>query len=503
MSQPLTGSHLVIFSIILFFAGLVGCLLIVPRVRLWAGRKRLVDRPDVGRKKHKRAVPRVGGLALFVVFFFQAAIWLLVFKSSTTPETVTLFVTASLMFLLGFRDDLKALGARKKLLFQILIASIAYVGGLRVELLFFKELGIWNFPITVFWLVATTNIINLIDGIDGLAAGVSMFLMITLAVMGNGDPGYTVFCLGMAGALLGFLYYNFPPAKIFLGDGGAYFLGYLIGGISILTSNKVEVAASLIAPFLALGLPLLDTTLAIVRRTVRGMPVFYGDREHIHHRLVDLGFSSQKAVLILYCICALLSLGALTVFFSQGRLFPLVLGLAFTSALLIIQQLGYVKSYSTLTLQLTRSYSRRQEIKATLELLNLYRIAVTKEPDISKRWLYMAVIFDRLGFDSAEFQPFSAASGHSPFLWRQLLPYSKPGLLSPEYKLHVLECPIHKGKRHEYGHLTLKKFMPDADIPHFQRLCHLIVMDVINDFHKSVAKASGGEGAASQGLSSN
>ena len=243
-------------------------------------------------------VPRYGGIALAVAF--TAVICLPIetlFGTPLTPIRWVIAGTALAMFGLGLWDDLHPVGAKVKLAGQILIASLAYSGGLEIEL--FKiplvgqvvSLGLFAYPVTVLWLVALTNLINLIDGVDGLAGGISLMLMVLLAAVG-GDSGSVPFvAAGMAGALVAFLRFNFPPARIYLGDGGAFFLGFLVGCLTIRNSHKGTVAAALIAPLLVMALPILDTTLAIARRGLHGLPLFRPDRRqavpcrHRRHQL--------------------------------------------------------------------------------------------------------------------------------------------------------------------------------------------------------------------------
>ncbi|NDF00738.1 MAG: hypothetical protein EB034_21075, partial [Verrucomicrobia bacterium] len=248
-------------------------------------------------------------------------------------------------------DDVRPIGAKLKLLGQIIIASTVALGGSNIEMVTNPmtgtgyQLGMWGAVATVIWLVALTNLINIIDGIDGLAAGISLMLMVLLvhATMIS-SPFFLMVAAGMIGVLVGFLYFNFPPARIYMGDGGAYFLGFLIGGMTLVTSHKGTVAAALVAPVFALALPIIDVSLAIIRRGVKGLPVFRPDRRHIHHRLVEYGFSHRRTLLTLYVLSTLFLLMAFGVFWSQGRLVPLFLGLSFLIIIYIVHSFGLVSS---------------------------------------------------------------------------------------------------------------------------------------------------------------
>lgn len=316
--------------------GLACCWLLIPFLLRAAPRWGVATPATEFHHTHSAPVPRLGGVALVAAFVLVAAGAAMLCPSGPTPPSVrwTVVLGSLGMFGLGFWDDVRKLGAKTKLLGQIALALAVYWGGVQIQWLknpftnAAYALGAAGALATVFWLVALTNLINLIDGMDGLAAGISLMLMCLLANVGLG-LGFsftTLLAAGMAGALLGFLRYNFPPAKIFLGDGGAYFLGFLIGQLSIVNSHKGSVAAALIAPVLALGLPILDVVLALVRRAARGLPLFRPDRQHLHHRLLRLGFSRRRAVLVLYGVSVCCLTVAFVAFWVQGRLLPLLCG---------------------------------------------------------------------------------------------------------------------------------------------------------------------------------
>ncbi|HMJ88425.1 MAG TPA: MraY family glycosyltransferase [Candidatus Acidoferrum sp.] len=327
---------------------------------------------------HKMPVPRLGGIPLGITFIVASVVAYFWIPGGPTPESarIGITVTTLLMLGLGLWDDFSALGARKKLIGQILIALLAFAWGMRIET--FKnpltshvyQFG-FGFSIlaTVLWLVAMTNLINLIDGIDGLAGGISLMLMLLLAYVGGAQhPFLCGIAMAIGGALLGFLRYNFPPAKIYLGDGGAYMLGFLIGALSLQNSNKGSIAAALIAPVFALGLPILDVALSILRRGLQGLPIFRPDRRHIHHRLLHAGFSRQRAVLTLYAISIVLLGIALIAFWSEGRLTPILFGCAFLLLLVITPSLGLIRNWLTVGNVLGNSFEMRREVQYALLL---------------------------------------------------------------------------------------------------------------------------------------
>src|SRR5262245_20988434 len=260
----------------------------------------------------KTPIPRLGGIALVAAFLGIEAFLAICFPEQRDSGQLRIIVGSSLaMFALGLWDDIGSLGAKRKLLGQILIASVVCNFGVGIET--FKipftdkisSLGSWGGVITIAWLVSMTNLINLIDGVDGLAGGICLMLMTLLAYVGHQSGNLELVASGMVGALLGFLWFNFPPARIYVGDGGAYFLGFQIGLFTIVNSQKGTILPALVAPLFVLALPILDTSLAILRRGLRGLPVFRPDRKHIHHRLIDMGLSRRKVVLSLYAVTLL------------------------------------------------------------------------------------------------------------------------------------------------------------------------------------------------------
>ena len=294
-------------------------LLITPGVIFLAARTGAMDAPDA-RKVHKKPIPRIGGIGIYAAF--MAAIFSVLSFVEVTAEVRTeligLMVGGSLIVLVGVIDDYKNLPAKVKLVGQILAAAVLVIAfDVRIDFItdpfgdyiYTEWLAI---PVTIFWIVGLTNTVNLIDGLDGLAAGVSTIASITifLVALQQGILLVAVLTAALAGAAFGFLYYNFNPARIFMGDSGSMFLGYMLAGISVNGAGKSAATIALIVPILALGLPILDTTFAIVRRYRGGVPIFKPDKGHLHHRLLDLGFSQRQAVLLMYVISALLGLSA-------------------------------------------------------------------------------------------------------------------------------------------------------------------------------------------------
>ena len=264
-------------------------------------------------------MPRIGGLAIYCGF--MAAILAMLNFAELTQEVangvIGLLLGGTLIVIIGLIDDYKNLPAKVKLLGQILAACVVVYFDVRIDVITdpfgdYLYLEYLAAPATVFWIVGLTNTVNLIDGLDGLAAGVSTIASITIMLVALQEDVMIValFTAALAGAALGFLRYNFNPAKIFMGDTGSMFLGFILAGISVIGAVKCTATIALIVPILALGLPIMDTTFAIIRRYRGGVPIFKPDKGHLHHRLLDLGFSQRQAVLLMYVISALLGLSA-------------------------------------------------------------------------------------------------------------------------------------------------------------------------------------------------
>ncbi|MCT2535126.1 undecaprenyl/decaprenyl-phosphate alpha-N-acetylglucosaminyl 1-phosphate transferase [Aquibacillus koreensis] len=297
------------------YIALVICLLIsvfiTPYIKKLAIRIGAVDQPSQ-RKVHLKVMPRLGGLAIYISF----VVGFIVFNPDS-PYFWHILVGATLITAIGFLDDLYELTAKVKFIVQIVAASIVVLGGAQINFvnLPFGEtvhFGYLSIPITILWIVGVTNAINLIDGLDGLAAGVSSIALITISglAISLGDTFVSMIGFILLGSTLGFLVYNFYPAKIFMGDTGALLLGYMIGVLSIL-GFKNATLFSLIVPITILGVPILDTFFAIVRRVIQRKPLSAPDKLHLHHCLIKLGFGHRQTVILIYVMSALFSIAAI------------------------------------------------------------------------------------------------------------------------------------------------------------------------------------------------
>ncbi len=354
-----------------FTAALGSSLSLTYLVRERARRARLFDGLD-SRKIHSGEIPRLGGVAAVAAAMLGLVV-LLAADSSLRSRLggglgAIVFGAVGVHFV-GLYDDLRSMRARTKLAAQVGIAVAVYLAGVRVTTLSLPFFGILPLPpgvgllFTTVWLVGITNAFNLIDGLDGLASGAAMFALTTMFVAAtlNGQAGAALVIVTMAGATLGFLAYNLHPASIFLGDSGSMFLGFMLAGVGLLSSEKSPTVVAVAIPVLSLGLPVFDTSLAIARRFLRRQPIFAADRGHIHHRLLVLGHTPRKAMLLLYGACALLGLGAMLLVNNSGyvALVLVVMGLA---AAFAIQRLRY-QEFEELARVLRRGAQQRLVIQ--------------------------------------------------------------------------------------------------------------------------------------------
>ncbi|MFJ5713611.1 glycosyltransferase family 4 protein [Neobacillus sp. NPDC093127] len=313
----------------------ISSILLTPLVKKLAFKIGATDKPN-HRKVHQKIMPRLGGLAIYLSFI----IGMLVLRPED-PYALSIIIGSIIIVITGILDDMIELSAKVKLIAQIAAAAIVVIwGGVHVQFINLPfgghiEFGYLSIPLTIIWIVGITNAINLIDGLDGLAAGVSSIALITISGMAiiMGDGYVTAVSSIVLASTLGFLIYNFHPAKIFMGDTGALFLGYMISVLSLLGFKNVTLI-SFIVPIIILGVPISDTFFAIIRRIVNKKPLSAPDKSHLHHCLLRLGFTHRQTVLMIYAMAAFFGLAA--IIFSQAKLLG---GFFFIVILLIMIEL--------------------------------------------------------------------------------------------------------------------------------------------------------------------
>lgn len=361
---------------------------------------------------HTGVVPRIGGIGILLGFSITYLLCFLYLDRLDNKSLIHYAILAGAVasFLLGLIDDFKPLGAKVKLLAQIIIAMLAHACGISIENFSIPftdtvlDLGLLGLPITVIWIVSIMNLINLIDGLDGLAGGIGLMLMTLLAYLAyeSGVAISLILSLGMIGAILGFLFFNFPPAKVYMGDSGAYLIGYAIASLSLINSEKGTVLAALIAPVLALALPIADVVYAMLRRGLAGLPIFRPDQGHIHHRIMKRGFSRQKTVMLLYVVSLIALLGGLLAFANQGRYLPIFFGFAFVVVLFALRSQRITPS--GIRGALVESSGMRQDTRNALYLKDWLVVEAERADTGNHLWSDFRFILKKMGVCRAELQ---------------------------------------------------------------------------------------------------
>src|SRR5688572_30339773 len=327
---------------------------LTPFVRDAALARGLVDRPDGRRKLHAVAVPRFGGLAVYVAFAAAALVSILLLPSAVwrgaagIDAALHVLAAGGLVMAVGLLDDARGASPAVKVLVQVGAALYLYAVGFQIQVIHYPfggavTLGWLSLPITLLWIVGLSNAFNLIDGLDGLAAGVGLFalsVVFSFALL-NEKWEIAILSVALAGALLGFLRYNFAPASVFLGDSGSLFVGFVVAALSILGSMKSSTAVAVVTPLIAIGFPTVDTALAMLRRIVRGRSILDADADHIHHRMMRHGLTPQRAVVMLYGVAALFGAMAALSMTGQAHAVGIAVGGFTLVTWLGIRKLGY------------------------------------------------------------------------------------------------------------------------------------------------------------------
>ncbi|MCJ7616494.1 MAG: undecaprenyl/decaprenyl-phosphate alpha-N-acetylglucosaminyl 1-phosphate transferase, partial [Desulfobacterales bacterium] len=397
--------------ITIFCISLALSLILTPLVTKLLGKYHLMDMP-AERKVHESPIPRAGGIAICLAFylpfalmmFYRTNIFDLVFKD---PRVIFIVLGSLVAFGLGLWDDIRRLRPRLKFTVQIVVALSAYVGGIRIEAIGLPGMPFWHLgwlslPATVFWILLVINAINFSDGLDGLAAGVSFFVCIILLILSVlGEEFLTALGLAaLGGAILGFLRYNFNPATVFMGDCGSYFLGYMLASLSILGSLKTQAAVTILIPMIAMGIPLMDVIWSAARRFLSGKRLFDPDDAHFHHKLLKLGLTQRKSVLILYA--ATIGMGAFAFFLVYARderaaLLLLLVGVALIFGIL---KLGYLNYFSVESLiWWARGFS--DEVGLTRERRSFFNLQsdIIRSSNIQDLWQNITHALEVLEFD--------------------------------------------------------------------------------------------------------
>jgi UDP-GlcNAc:undecaprenyl-phosphate GlcNAc-1-phosphate transferase len=374
-------------QVIVFVISLLSSAVLTRWVRDVAIRNNWVSSPASARHLHTRPIPRFGGLAILLALWEMVLLaWLLpghlgIASVLSSRVTIGILVPATLVCLLGLVDDIRGLSAYAKFAVQIAAAILLYVNGFGISLLSIKIGGasvswVVGLPLTILWVLWITNAFNLIDGLDGLAAGSALFSTLVIcivAVLGHND-NILFLTLALAGAIAGFLRYNFNPASIFLGDCGSLLIGFLLSAIALASSQKSPTMVAVAIPIVSLGLPILDVAISVLRRFLGRKKLFIADREHIHHKLISRGIPHKQAVLVLYGVSACFALFSLFLLNPGSQTVGMVLAVLGMGVLVGVQQLRYheffeLKQEASRTLNLRQVIANNVQIRRAAEAL--------------------------------------------------------------------------------------------------------------------------------------
>jgi UDP-GlcNAc:undecaprenyl-phosphate GlcNAc-1-phosphate transferase len=430
----------------------------------------IVDRPDGFRKLHDKPTPRLGGVGIYLAFvvslfiLFHAGRWTYVAEviKDNLAQFRPIVIGASAALLLGVIDDALNLRPRWKLLWQVVIATVSFAAGLRIWAIGnpfgnVVSLGLLSLPLTVLWFVGCMNAVNLLDGLDGLASGACLFVGITLFLVSLETFNLLGMCLmaAFSGAVLGFLVFNFPPARIFLGDSGSMLLGYLIAALSLVGATmKAEAAVALLIPVIAMGLPIIDTALAIVRRWYARSPISMPDRGHIHHVLVKMGYSPRRTVLVLYAISVLLGVAAFLVTMKRSEITVLVIGSLVITVFVTMRIFAGVGP-SQVIARLVQNQTSRQKLTDARISLQRAEAAMQTAKDIDGLWLICRDTFPLLGLSCAKLMlsmESTSAGGERQRSWSAAGKDNATSRLGDRMTLHMEISP----DGHPLGYLQLE-----------------------------------------------
>jgi UDP-GlcNAc:undecaprenyl-phosphate/decaprenyl-phosphate GlcNAc-1-phosphate transferase len=382
-------------------------------VRSVAHRYGWLDQPD-DRKVHVVPTPRLGGVAIFLALFCSLLVIFPIHNAVTAQFKLQWYRLAPLppaiiaIFLLGLADDIFGLKPYVKLAVEAGCALWIYYHGVHIGVVANPagkpfDIGAWSLPVTVLWLVGISNAFNLVDGIDGLACGIALFATATLVIVSlfTGNNVITSVFIALAGATGGFLLFNFHPASIFLGDSGSLFLGFTLGALGIVWGQKSSLAVALVGPLLIFALPIADTGLAILRRFFSGKPLFTSDRDHIHHRLLHLGLSPRRVVLVLYVACFVFSAMTLLLVHTQFGMAVFILVPIFVGVWFLLSQLGYPE-IGEINLTVRRGLLQQRDIISQRIQLRKITEAIGQAASFQELWAGILEIARIFEFDSAE-----------------------------------------------------------------------------------------------------
>lgn len=460
-----------------FAVSLVVSFVATREVRDFATRKGWVSLPQDPRHVHQSPLPRLGGISIFLAFSVSLGLWLVLtahyprLANGLSPATILrIYLPACLIFALGVYDDLRGVGPYVKFAIQAAAAAALFGGGMRIldlPLLFGAERFPWfvGLPITVVWVVAITNAFNLIDGLDGLAAGSALFSTLVVFVVSLVSQSWlgVVMSLALAGAILGFLRFNFNPATIFLGDSGSLFIGFLLSAFALAGAQKAPTLVAVAIPVVSFGLPILETVLSILRRLISGRPIFTADREHIHHKLLQRGLSHRQVVIVLYAVSGLFALLSLFLLWPTGSTLGLVLAVVGSGVWLGIQHLNYLE-FGELRRVAQRTIEQRQIVINNLSIRRgIEELKSASDFEQIRRILIAA--FDGNDFDAFQLDIHSFVEDQAEMESRSIHWSKFPQVITtPSLPAWRLSLDLITASNRRRGFLIVKRFYTQRDL---------------------------------------
>jgi UDP-GlcNAc:undecaprenyl-phosphate/decaprenyl-phosphate GlcNAc-1-phosphate transferase len=432
---------LALFFLGLFLVSVLTSFVLTRQVRNLAMQRGWISAPTSDRHIHSQPLPRLGGVAIFAAFLISVAIvlllgwhWPAIAALLPIHSLLAILAPGVLIFALGLWDDLRPLSPWVKFAVQAIAACLLFGGGLRVghiPLLFGHHQFSWiiGLPLTILWVLAVTNAFNLIDGLDGLAAGSALFSTLVVFVVSLLTETHLIslLTLALAGAILGLLRFNFNPATIFLGDCGSLFIGFILSAVALEGAQKAPTIVAVAIPVVSFGLPILETALSVLRRFIAGKPLFTADREHIHHKLLERGFTHRQVVIVLYAVSALFGLLSLFLLWPGGSSVGLVLAVLGLGVWIGVQHLGYLE-FDEIRRVAQRTMDQRQVFVHNLAIRRaVEELRVVHEYDHVCQILRTA--FSHNDFDGFNLQVSLRPNEFSLIPTPRTLRWSKPGFL--------------------------------------------------------------------------
>jgi len=472
--------------LILAVSSFCGAFVLTPLCRNLAIRWGFVDQADHIRKFHLGSIPRIGGIPIFISYLVSFAVLLL---SPLQADNIrghldvvrNLFPAATIIFLIGLVDDLFGLKAWQKFAGQVVASAVVVSAGVQISGIARHHVPSWCvIPLTALWLIGCTNAFNLIDGVDGLAAGIGLFATATtlIAALVGHNFALAIATVPLAGALLGILRFNFNPASIFLGDSGSLFVGFLLGCYSVIWSGKSATMIGMTAPLIALSIPILDICLAVVRRFLRGQSIFGADRGHIHHKLLARGLTPRRVVVLVYMISGLCAVLSLLQNFAHERFGGAIIILFCAGVWISVQYLGYSEFEMARRLILAGNF--RRTLNAELQL-SAFRDDLAAASTPEQCWKVLQCTYSEFGFNDIRFKvadrlyTHTTNSHHDGNVWTVRIRLSENDYINLSREFNTKAPPIVGRYTDAVGNMLRTKTF---EMPRTEPICADISIDV-------------------------